>query len=274
MLNLQLSIDSRRRRSGATLILAMIVVCALAICVAATLDYTLQAFRYSQRSNGRAQAIAAGNGALDLAYAQWRAACKSQENIPLTSGTIAGWISAPAYTNISASGTATGFLAGSTPVSITLSALNATDPTMTPLASTATPIPSQAQSASMPSYNYLAKATVNYQVLSGKDPISVSVARVFSKVTSSPWLYGIFFNDDLEINPGAAFFVNGWVQTNGNLYTGGGSSNSNNLTFGNTVNYAGSWNSAGQWDPDDTYHSGTPAPPVGTTPTAGMEQLP
>ena len=269
----------KKRERGSTIILSMIVIAVLAMCVAGALDYTLQTFRDAQQTNALNQAIAAGNGALDLAYVQWREACRSQENTAMTAASISSWVYPPTYSSlVGSSATAGSFLNFSgtaVPVTVTVSSLNATNPATinNPLPSSAAPIPSQAQSPTMPSYSYLAKAVVTYQSLTGLQ--TVNVCRIFEKSTQSPWLYAIFYNGDLEINPGSTFNINGWVQTNGSLYTGGGGSGSNNLDFTNTVNYAQSWNSSGQWSPSDTDHSGTPTSPSWTTkPSPGPEQLP
>ena len=246
---------------------------ALSIGVGTALDYTQAIARNVQRTNALQQALAAGNGALDLAYIQWRSACRANENTALSVNAIASSLSTATFPDLTGS-TKGGYLVDQNPISVTISALNATDPTMTPLANTAIPIPSQIQSATMPTSNYLATASVAYSTFSGTS--TVSVCRVFQKVTSSPWQYVIFFNNDLEINPGAAFNVTGWVMTNGNLYTGGNGSGSNFLNFSSKATYAGNWNPNGQFAPSDRSHTGSPVAPTWsmTPPSAGSQQLP
>ena len=272
----------KHRESGSTVVLSIIVIAVLAMCVAGALDYTLQTYRDSQQSNGRAQAIAAATGALDLAFVQWREACRQQENqnlsISAITGGSAGWTSTgPTYSSLAGSSAVAGSfmnIAGVTnPVTVTLSALDATNPdsVANPITS-GTAIPSQALSITMPTWSFLAKATASFQSVKGTQ--TVTVCRVFQKVTTSPWQYAIFYNDDLEINPGATMNVNGVVQTNANLYTGG-SNGTNHLTFFNTVNYAGNWNPAGAFSPNDTANAGeTPVPPAGVVPTHGTTQAP
>ena len=266
----------KHKNSGSTLVLSMIVLVVLAVGVAAAFDYTANIARDVQNTDAMQQAIAAGNGCLDSAFLQWRATCKLNENMPLSSSQFT--LAVPSFSSLFGTNPLnSSFLVlpgGATPITLSVSALNATDPTMTPLASTTEPIPSYAQSPNMPTYNYLAEADVTYNTFN--KTATVKVCRVFEKVTTSPWLYAIFFNDDLEVNPGASFNVTGWVQTNGNLYTGGSGQGKNYLNFDSTATYAGSWVSTGQWDPDDTSHSGAVAGPTwsNTEPSPGPQQLP
>ena len=270
----------KTRESGSTVVLSMIIIVVLAFSVAAALDYTLQTLRATQQTSGRAQAIAAATGALDLAFIQWREACRLQENMNLsvsaiTSGTT--WSPLTSYSTLTGAGAAQGSYMNipgiANPIAVTLYALDATNPnTIANPITSGTAIPSQAQSQTMPTFNYMAKATASYQSLRGTQ--TVSVYRIFQRVSMSPWAYAIFYNNDLEINPGAAMEVTGDVQTNANLYTGG-SGGVNNLTFDGSVNYAGSWNPNGAFDPDDLANAGdTAVPPAGTKPTLGPVQLP
>jgi len=272
----------RHKESASTVVLSMIIIVVLAMCVACALDYTLQTFRYTQRTNARAQAINAATGALDLAFVQWREACRQQENSVLSAATIttgSAWSAYTSYPNSSGSTALPGSFMNipgvSSPISVSLYALSATDPNTIahPLPATATPVPSQTMAFAMPTYSYLAQATAKYSTLhSGTN--SVTVSRVFQKVTESPWQYAIFYNGDLEMNPGATMAVTGAVQTNGNLYTGG-SGGVNNLTFEGPVNYAKYWDPNGEFDPDETAQgNSTPVPPAGIKPTPGPAQLP
>ena len=54
--------------------------------------------------------------------------------------------------------------------------------------------------------------------------LTVNMRRVFQKQITSPWQYAIFYNDLLEVNPGAPMTIAGWVHTNNNLYTAGNGS--------------------------------------------------
>jgi hypothetical protein len=270
----------KKNESGSTIILSMIVIIVLATCVAGALDYTLQTFRDTQQSNAEQQAVTAATGALDLAFVQFREACRLQENQDLTASAItsgSAWSPITSYSSLTGAsavaGSAMNIPGISNPITVTLNALDATNPNgvAQPLTS-GSAIPSQAQSLTMCTWSYLAKATASYQSLKGTQTVTVS--RIFQKQTMSPWQYAIFYNNDLEINPGATMNVTGAVQTNGSLYTGG-SDGTNHLNFDGAVNYAGSWNPNGAFAPSDTANNGeTPVPPTGTTPSAGPEQLP
>ena len=205
--------------SGSTLVLSMIVIVILVMCVACALDYTLQVIRDTEQTNARSQAITAATGALDLAFVQFREACRLAENQDLSAATItsgAAWSPMTSYSSL----TGTGALSASfmnisglaTPITVALNALDATNPNAIahPLVS-GPAIPTQALSVTMPTWSYLAKATATYKSLKGKQ--TVNVCRVFQKVTMSPWQYAIFYNNDLEINPGAPMNVTGAVHT-------------------------------------------------------------
>ena len=261
------------KTSGSTLVVSLIVVVTLCIGMGTAIEYTQTIARNVQRTNALQQACAAGNGALDLAYVQWRSACRASENTALSANAIAPSITTATFPDLMGTNKG-GILVGQNPVSVTINSLNGTDPTLTPLANTAAPIPSQIQSATMPTSHYLATASVTYSTLSSTN--TVNICRVFQKITSSPWQYVIFFNNDLEMNPGAAFNVTGWVMTNGSLYTGGNGSGSNLLNFASKATYAGNWNANGQFAPGDKSHTGTPVAPTWsmTPPSPGPQQLP
>ncbi|HEX4085870.1 MAG TPA: hypothetical protein VHY22_13235 [Chthoniobacteraceae bacterium] len=257
---------------GSTLILSLIVILVLAACVGGAVEYTLQSYRFAQRNNARRQAISAANGVLERTYVQWRATCEAQGNVTLPASTINAALSAPTFTAVLQTATnGAGFLTAPNPVlSDSVAALNSTDPTMTPILS-GTPVPSQAGGPNLVTYDYLATARVEYSSLkssgneggsgSTSSTNSVTVSRVFQKAYSSPWLYAIAYNDDLEINPGANLVLNGAVETNGNLYTGGNGSGEP-LTFNAPVSFAGTWDPNGAWSPNDHSHSGTAYPPT------------
>jgi hypothetical protein len=266
----------KHSESGSTMVLALIVMLVLAVGVGAAIEYTQHVARMTQRNLAMQQAVAAGRGALDVAFSQWKLACQQNENVALPASTISSYLSVPTFPDLSGTAAKWGSflnLPGGPITGYTVSALNATDPTMTPLASGSAPIASVAQSPTMPTFDYLAEVDVKYAAISTN---TVHVCRVFQKVTTSPWQYAIFYNNDLEINPGASFNVTGWVQTNGNLFTGANGTGSDYLNFGSKATFSGSWNPSGAWDSTDTSHSGTPIGPTWSTvePAFGPLQLP
>jgi len=277
----------KHKESGSTIVLSMIIIVVLAMCVAGALDYTTQTYRDTQQADARSQAVAAATGALDLAYVQFVAACRAQENVPLTaaqitSGSGTGW-TAPTYASLTGTTARPGSFMNipgvANPITVTLHALDATNPASiaNPLSSATAPVPTEAGGITMDTWSYLAQATASYQAIAGVKTVTVS--RIFQKATESPWQYAIFYNDDLEASPGSTMNVTGVVQTNGNIYTGGEGGN-NYLFFKNTVNYAGAlnWNSAGQYDPNDADNAGdtavAPTAPSSVLPTRGPTELP
>jgi hypothetical protein len=112
--------------------------------------------------------------------------------------------------------------------------VQAVDPEMNPISSNAAPPPGIGMSATSATYNYLASADVTLAAMNSK--MTAKVRRVFQKQQLSPWNWAIFYVDLLEIHPGPAFTITGWVHTNGDLYTG-----HNTLTFADKVTYGRDW---------------------------------
>src|SRR5581483_1660473 len=117
----------------------------------------------------------------------------------------------------------------------------AADAEWKPLASsTATPVPSVGRSqtsqtkTTSATYNYIASVDVTLPALRGS--VVAKVRRTFQKQQLSPWNFAIFYVDPLEIHPGPAFTVTGWVHTNSDLYTAHSS-----LTFADKVTYGSDW---------------------------------
>jgi hypothetical protein len=85
--------------------------------------------------------------------------------------------------------------------------------------------------------------------------LTAKVRRIFEKRYTSPWNWGVLYNDPMEISPNTAITLNGWVHSNGNVYTG-----SNKLTLTDRLTSAGTW-SVG-FAPDDSSHTGSPTAPT------------
>jgi hypothetical protein len=102
------------------------------------------------------------------------------------------------------------------------------------------------------SYFYLAAVDVSVPALgSSSGTVTAKVRRVFEKRFDNPWSYAMFYNDDLEFQPSAAFTINGPIHTNGNLYIG-----SSNFTSQSNVEFAGDY--VNGYSPNDTStHSGS-----------------
>lgn len=101
-------------------------------------------------------------------------------------------------------------------------------------------------------YRYLATAEVTGQAQGG--PVTAKVSRYFELVASDLVQKAIFFENDLEIFPGATMNITGDVHTNANLYAG-----YNTLSFYENVTAVGDYSNA--FKPGDGKHSGTPESP-------------
>ncbi len=134
------------------------------------------------------------------------------------------------------------------------------------------------------SYYYLATADVIIPTLNSKTAANLTVAaaltdtgnlvakvrRVFQKETISLWRYAVFFDDDLEIHPGAPMNINGDVHTNGSLYTG-----HDLLTLSGKTTYVDDWSIG--FATGDSTHPETPTTPnwaTGLPPASDQTQQP
>ena len=114
---------------------------------------------------------------------------------------------------------------------------------------------------------YLAKADVKVPALNGD--VTVKMRRIFEKQRENPTLYAIFFDSDCEMQPGPDQIVDGWVHSNGKLYTAHSS-----LTFKERVTFANDWLIG--FHPGDGTHTGeTPVSPnYVSTPARGVTSQP
>lgn len=246
----------QHRESGNTLIIAVLTTALFATLVSVAVDYTANVGRNGQRSLSIAKAVEIGDGSLELAFASWRKICSSQEDptSPMRATDFAS-ITAPAGTHFPL--VQTGFTLsrsdqGNSPTAtISNYKVEPVDPLLAALPS-ASPAPTPSKSTGPGngtfSYFYLASADVTVKALKGS--ITAKVRRVFEQRITSPWNWAIMFNDNLELSPDSQLTLNGWVHTNGQLYTP-----SSNLTLTDRLTYVSDWNMG--WDPSDTHHFGS-----------------
>lgn len=257
------------RNRGNTVVLTLIIITAIAAFVAASLSTTLGTARLAQRSRAYNTAIGVGLGCFDLAYSDWRSICR-----PTWGGPVSAVGLATISTLVASS---SGAIAGSTGAIISNFSVQPTDPQLNP---TTTPTMASGMNAGYSAYYYLASVTVSVPVLSGK--VTVNLRRIFAEENISPWAYAIFYNDDLEINPGAPMTVNGSVHTNGSLYTAQGIAGTTQsyLTLAGDTTFSNQWGVNGQmaFDPLDSTHDGdtiaSPYYPSGDPPTKEAPQTP
>jgi hypothetical protein len=263
-----------KTNSGATIIAVIALLTVLSAFVIGALTYTGTVATNVMASNSYRKAVEVGDGALDYMFAYWRELAKEAPNtlrpttdfvnIPLPAQSLFPGVTS--FTASTGANPATG-----TRYTIANYKVQATNPELVPMSPTsAAPTVGTGMQVNTNTAYYLASADVTIPGFAGRQ-ITVQVRRVFQKQQQSPWEYAIFYNDLLEMNPGAPQTISGWVHTNGNLYTA-----MNDLTFVSKVDYAGDWGTS--WAPGDSDHSGqTPASPVWPTnlpPARGQIQLP
>jgi len=252
----------QQNESGNTLIIAVLTTALFSALVGIAVDYTTNVGRNAQRSRVIATAVEIGDGSLELAFASWRKICSSQDDptAPLTRTNFSA-ITLPTASNfpVLSNFSVSRVDQGNNPVnSISNFKVEPVDPMLAPLPNTS-PAPTPGKSTGPGngtfSYFYLASADVKVPALKGS--ITAKVRRVFEQRITSPWNWAIMFNDNLELSPNSNLTLNGWVHTNGSLYTP-----SNNLTLTDRLSYVSDWNIG--WDPADPRAE----PDSGYTPTA------
>ncbi len=230
------------RRHGSAMLTILIVLATLSSCILAAVSFTSQTNRNVERSNALRRGLEIGDGAMEYAFAHWRETCSAEPNIQLPSTSFSSIAPPPTPPDVP----------DAAPIQYTLANFKvlAADQNWKPLASaSATPVPSHGMSPSSFNTHYLASLDLTMPAL-GANPISVKLRRVFTKSQLSPWNYAIFYADDLEHHPGAPSVINGWVHTNGKLYTA-----SNQLEYESKVSYGDDWEK--NYKPGDGRRTGT-----------------
>lgn len=223
-----------RKENGGALIAALMLIMIASGIVALAVSITSHTTRLASRTRSQETSVAIGDAYLDCAYAQWRAACQQQNNnVPAGANFTLDKMTTPAASYLAQSGsfTVTNFRIRA------LSGINSGPNNENQWGDGTAIAIQQSTDGNDNSYLYLATADVTVPGIGGT-PITSKVRRVFEKRIESPWKYAIFFNDLLEIHPGANFVINGWVHGNGDIYSlsGGGT-----MTFQDKVTYAGNY---------------------------------
>ena len=250
----------RKSELGNVLISTIITIALITGIVGIAVDYTGHVGRNAQRNRTIATAVEMGDGSLELAFAGWRKVCATQATPtdPLSSTSFTALATPspgnfPLLPNLTVSTAAAASPAAN---SITNFQVQPVDPLLNPLPSGTLPSKSTGPGTGTFSYFYLASADVTVPAIKGT--ITAKVRRVFEQRVTSPWNWAIMFNDNLELSPSSNLTLNGWVHTNGSLYTA-----SDKLTVTDRLSYVSDWNIA--WAPGDTYHSTAATSP--STPT-------
>jgi hypothetical protein len=270
-----------RKQSGSSLVVVMSVLATLMVVVAVAGEYTYTVSRHVQRSNTLETAVAAGDGCIDILFANWRtisrtAPTTAQPTSAFTSIALptAAQLNLPAVSNFVKRGVninPTTDEPGDYDATYTISnykvvGVNAEWNTLAGASATPEPELGLAQTGTLnttaANFNYMASADVTLPALGPTGTVVAKVRRVFQKQQISPWNFAIFYVDPLEIHPGPQFIVTGWVHTNSDLYTG-----HNTLTFADKVTYGSDWfapttaNPTAGFKPGDGQHPETPTAP-------------
>jgi hypothetical protein len=217
----------RVEERGMSLIATAAFITVLSTAVAVGFLATTRTARSAARTKTLEAAVAVGDAYTEYAFAQWRSICRTQNNTPLPSSNFTT-IAAPAGS----------FLPQPSGYTVANFSVVATDVEGKAIGSTTTPPPAQGEDTGDKAYFYKASADVTVPTFNSK-PVVAKVRRTFEKHVESPWRYAIFYNDILEIHPSPTFTVNGWVHTNGSLYSSpdGG----NPLNYQDRVTYSGTY---------------------------------
>ncbi len=257
---------------GSSLVVVMCTLVLLMVIAGVAVEYTTTINRNVQRGNSVENAVAVGDGCIEMLYANWRGISRTSgvnppktnalngNNIPLP--TAANFPNLPAKANFAKRGTIldpkTDEPPGPTDYDATFTISNykviAASPEETGYGSaSASPTPAIGQDGGSRTVNYIASADVTLPSLRGN--VVAKVRRVLQWQELSPWNYALFYVDPLEIHPGPQFVINGWVHTNSDLYTA-----HDTLTFTDKVTFADNWYI--EYMPGDSSHGGqTPTSP-------------
>ncbi len=241
---------------GSTLMAVTVVVSVLVVCTVCALEYTSVIAKNVERSNARRQELDIGDGAIEYAFAYWRETCRQKTNLARPGLDFADLPlpTAAMFNNIANFTAQVGpNFDPDNPKTIASFAIQAVDPQYNLVDQTIAPPPSIGMAIGASSVFY--KVSADVSVPTRGQALITKLRRIFEKQIVSPWTYAIFYADDLEIQPGPHFDINGAVHSNGNVYTGHSS-----LNFLGAMSYGGDWTVG--FMPADTTHSGeTPASP-------------
>ncbi len=268
-----------RPEDGSTLPATMMVVAVILAFLSAAALLTSQDGRFAVRQQGNTDALTAADAALEYAYGQWKTSVAAtihgnKAAVPPAST----WAPDTLLTKFNASYANTGAFAANTGIVIPSGKLfiRSTDRNGQPLMSgntdvSASAAPVYADTSNVPgypgwsgkTYNYVASVTVtnpNHAGRSGSDS-AITVNRYFQVTTVPLFQAAIFYENDLEIHPGAKMVVTGLVHSNASVYALGFLAN---VQFMNNVSYVGTYQESSNpsvrygWDGSNSSASATP----------------
>ena len=234
----------RKQEAGTAIVLVISVLATLVVIVGIAAEYTTNVGRNVQRSVTLKSAVAVADGCLENSFARWRQLCQTPPT-PLPTTNQLATLALPTQAQFPGIPNFTATRADYDPAStatVQQCKVVAVDPEEVPMDPNAVPTAGVGQEGNGDNtYNYLATAYVTLPTLRGK--VVAKVQRIFQEQQISPWNFAIFYNDPLEIHPGPPFYIDGWVHTNADLYTGHKS-----LDLRAKTTFAGSWHSSSATD--------------------------
>ena len=234
-----LPLPTRRRDSASALIVVMFTIAILAVFIGLALDYTIGTAHESARARDLTNEESLANGALEAPYKGWQTymlTYQATSNTQLPSYTTQlqlNGITSPLVSLLNSAAASTGYQV----VSLAIVPVNQADqvlPSQSMASATMVPM------ANVPgwvatTYSYKATAVVNK--VSNPTGQTISISRFFQTEAASLFQAMLFFQNDLELHPGANMTLYGLVHTNANMYSAVGAGNS--LTFSSDVSYTG-----------------------------------
>ena len=247
-----------RTRRGSALAATMMVVLALMTFLSIAALVTSQFGRFTARAEGNNELMAAGDAALEYMYAQWQSTTSAVFNKgkpPVSDDfknmngdlTLSTPVNGPLLKALNDSTKAFTSGVNFTVAKITLVTDNGVDDSSSPAVGAPTSNVPDYPGWSGTTYTYKARVTLTptstgYHLgyTSGSMP-TLTLTRFF-QVTQVPLFQAaIFYENKLEIHPGADMSVTGLVHTNGDLWARG----FNKLAFQSDVSYVGKYESKG-----------------------------
>ena len=263
----------------------MLVIALLVTFLSVSALITSQFGRFAGRQQGNNDLMSAADAGLEYAYAEWSASMKNAASL----SAAAPWVSVTNMNSSSMPFAAKGIVFQTLTITPADSnGIAATTATATPTSN----VPNY-PGWSGTTYNYLATvsvtdSTTNLHYGYNTDTVPTLTAyRIFQYTTVPLFQAAIFYENKLEIHPGAAMAVSGLVHSNGDLWARGFST----LQFKSNVSYVGTYHEIGDatltkgWDgagggyiPGVGYFAGVPMVTwsdgqTSTTSTAKASQL-
>jgi hypothetical protein len=208
--------------SGSTILATMLLATILLAAVAGVASYTsftgINTFRARQVDSS----LSAAEGVMEVMYARWRTAGRSNLGVPTDTEiqAINGTANAPSLTTYPNLADYTVTVHSLTPVN----AYNATVVNPPPVVTA--PLSGRPGWVARTS-NYLGRVT--------------TLSRVFQKADAPIFQAAIFYESVLEIHPGADMNITGLVHSNGDIYACPGPGTGHDLTFSRNVSYSNSY---------------------------------